>query len=587
MQQETTKDSDLHALLMLLIAQGIISGVLAHRVAVAANKDIEKTKAGFELPKLKKLALLSQGRNLIRSVHSTLEAETSLPLPVEIPMPYTNGMESGHFLMPHEYFAAMFEDEHQWKKTVLPDATKLQLFWESFQHHPAMENHPLKRKAHWKETTVPILLHGDEVPVVGVGKIWSRSAMSLSWMSLIANVLGGKGSDIVFYIFGVFEKFCIASTPHALGTMATIWKVLHWSFQCMYQGSWPSHDYRGVPYPKNSLEARRAGKPLAGKYTACLVQMGGDLDYFMKWLGCPNSTNHTTPCIQCKATYSGDTTWHDNRPESLWQRRLLKANNWRAHWNTTCEMLNLPGMNCWSIALDLMHNLYLGWAQHFFGSVMYLLTHQCIVGQPLENLKLVESFIRFEQKQDPTRNPYKQRLSKLSMFVKRTGFPKLKGRASDIRGLDFALWKCFKNYMHAGNEQHELVHFFLETLVQVGELMETYSPAHGFFAIPEPHCTELYQKGCQMAQAHVVLMEHYAALHIKLFNCTSKMHYVLHTFKLAKYIHPYNTWAFKGEAQMKAVQQLWKSCLSGNKHWNVGRVAAKKQRHLLHIKSQQ
>lgn len=73
----------------------------------------------------------------------------------------------------------MFENDHQRKKTVLPDAAKLSLLWGGFQHHPCMESHPVKKRPHWKETIIPILLHADEVPVVGVGKIWRRSPVSL------------------------------------------------------------------------------------------------------------------------------------------------------------------------------------------------------------------------------------------------------------------------------------------------------------------------------------------------------------------------------------------------------------------------
>ena len=35
-------------------------------------------------------------------------------------------------------------------------------------------------------------------------------------------------------------------------------------------------------------------------------------------------------------------------------------------------------MTSMSIALDLMHNFYLGWLQYFFGSVFWLLCFECL-----------------------------------------------------------------------------------------------------------------------------------------------------------------------------------------------------------------
>eukprot|EP00438_Fugacium_kawagutii_P010151 Skav200440 [mRNA] locus=scaffold559:16017:17858:- [translate_table: standard] len=584
-REETTQDSAVHALLMLLIAKGIMSGVLAHQIAVACKKDFELCKRGYNFPDLDRLANLKEGRNLIRSVHATLEKSTTLPAPMKASVPYTDGLAEGHFLLPHEYFSAMFEDPELWAKTILPQEDQLEKFWDSFQEHPLMHQHPIKRRKDWKRTVVPLSLHGDEVPVVGVGKIWSRSVLSFSWMSMVANAMGAKGQDISFYIFGLFEKFACESSATCLGTMETVFEILFWSFDCLWKGVWPSHDHRGIPWPRDSWQFHRAGRPLAGKFCAILLQLCGDLDYNAKWLGTPVSTNHSRPCIQCRASFTGPCTWHDNRAGSPWQQNLLNRGNWRAHWTTKCKLFMLPGMSCWSIALDLMHNLYLGWLQHFFGSTFYLLTHECMDGSPLENLRRIDAIIKTIQRNDQTRGKYRQRLSKLSMFMKRSGFPKLKGRAAEIRGIDFALLGVWRQFMDNSIEQHIQVEAFLQLIVEINELMNVYSPRNGMMAIPEPHYTHLFEKGCQAAQLHVLLMEHYAAAGVRVFNCTSKMHFTLHTLHLSKWVRPSLTWCYKGESNMRCVQQLWRSCLSGNKHFAVGRVAATKQRHLVALKS--
>ena len=374
--QAVQDESAVHAVLMLLIAKGIMSGVLAHEIAQAAQRDVQGARDGKVFPDLDKLANLEQGRNLIRSVHDRLRRQSTLPEPVKVAMPYTDGLHEALILLPHEWFAAMSEDDYNWERTICPNADRLIDFWTCWESHPGMKDHPMKRYSQWRSKFIPVSLHGDEVPVQGIGKIWSRSVLSMTWMSMVANGLGSKMSDIIFYIWGIFEKFAIPSSTTTVGTMETLWRVLRWSFECMYEGVWPKKDWRGLPYEKESKEGKRAGKALARGYRAVLLQLYGDLDYFSKWLNVPVSTNRTKPCAQCCASFHGAHSWLDNRANSGWQSTLLKVSNWTAHWRSNCELFQLPGMSCWSIAYDVMHNLYLGWLQHFYGSVFYLLTHE-------------------------------------------------------------------------------------------------------------------------------------------------------------------------------------------------------------------
>eukprot|EP00438_Fugacium_kawagutii_P007178 Skav225019 [mRNA] locus=scaffold3954:89250:89687:- [translate_table: standard] len=139
--------------------------------------------------------------------------------------------------------------------------------------------------------------------------------------------------------------------------------------------------------------------------------------------------------------------------------------------------------------------------------------------------------------------------------------------------------------MDQANLQHQQVGAFLTLNLEVHDLLDEYHPRYGFMAVPAPHCDVLYTKGLQMAQLHTQLMDHFSAEGTQLFNVTSKMHYCLHIFQLARHIHPSLTWCFKGEATMKTVQTLWRSCLDAKQHYAVSKVAALKYRHLLHLKA--
>lgn len=580
--EEMSRESALEVLLMTYLAQGLISGAVAHSIAQAAATDLQHAREGYSFPALERLASLAQGRNLIRQVYNQLEKSSSLPNVFTCDIPYKGGIHPGSILLPHELFAHFFDNPDFWQQSVLPDQAKLEEFWRKFDGHPVMTNHPIKQKRNYRTHGVPLGLHGDEVPVLGVGKIWSRSCLCFSWCSLIANACGAAMDNVMFLVWTVFEKFCIPSTEEFLGTMDTFFAVLRWSFQALFEGTWPRVDWAGRQFDPTSQAARNAGQPLANGFFAVLLQLSGDLDYYSKYLNLPKSTSHQ-PCAQCRAEFYGANSWCDNRQNSPWQQQLLTTENWRLWWNTSNALFELPGFSCWSVAYDLMHCSFLGALQHLYGSIIWLLVYECLPAEPLDNLKVVWDFIVNFQKGDPSRHPYRHRLEKLTMFEKAKGYPKLRGKAADIQGLDLALCKCFQQYMDPDNHQHVQASALLELNVEIGQILDSYSPKFGFMAVPEEQHETLVLKSLQMTQLHVQLCEHYQETDISLFNITAKTHFCIHVYLLSKYIHPSVTWCFKGENMMRTSSNILKSCLHGNKHWNVGRVALLKFRHLLQL----
>ena len=94
-------------------------------------------------------------------------------------------------------------------------------FWDTVSGHPMMVGHPVKLRPDWRNKCIPVGPHGDEVPIAGIGKVWSRSALMTSWFSILANALGGSTLNIMIYLWGVFEQFVTPATSgEAPGTMA-------------------------------------------------------------------------------------------------------------------------------------------------------------------------------------------------------------------------------------------------------------------------------------------------------------------------------------------------------------------------------
>ena len=269
-----------------------------------------------------------------------------------------------------------------------------------------------------------------------------------------------------------------------------------------------------------------------------LVQMAGDLDYYCKWFNLPRYNNHCKPCSQCRATYVGHNSWLDNRVNSGWQHTLLSVHNWTEHWSSDNPFFEIPGVSALTFSLDYMHNMMLGWPQHFYGSVLFSLFEDCMEGEELERLHYMEKFLKKHQKDHGSRYAFKQRLAKKTMLKPKKGFPKIRGRASDVQSLDHALLALFSAHMLEDNLQHRQIRLFLDLNLQLSKLMEEPGPRYGFPALPAEQARKAFQLGCQMAQLHTMLTNFYKEQGRAIFNQTSKTHFVLHSLMLCWFIHP-------------------------------------------------
>ena len=138
--------------------------------------------------------------------------------------------------------------------------------------------------------------------------------------------------------------------------------------------------------------------------------------------------------------------------------------------------------------------------------------------------------------------------------------------------------------MDETNANHGRINLVLKLNVELQQLLEEFSPRFGFTALPDSKAKRAYNIGLEMAQVHVHLQSLYEAEGRRIFNITSKTHFVLHSLHLSAFIHPHMVWCYKGDTTMHRLQTLWKSCLPGVKHWQVAKKAALKERHLLWLR---
>ena len=86
---------------------------------------------------------------------------------------------------------------------------------------------------------VPLAMHGDGVPITGLGKIWSKTAWVYSWCSLLSDA---ATKDKQFLIGMVWD------TLQGPNTMEKFHTVIAWSFKYLQLGIWPLEDHEGKPH---------------------------------------------------------------------------------------------------------------------------------------------------------------------------------------------------------------------------------------------------------------------------------------------------------------------------------------------------
>ena len=210
--------------------------------------------------------------------------------------------------------------------------------------------------------------------------------------------------------------------------------VLAWSFNCLFSGLRPTHDYRGIRFPPNSKEAKKAGKSLAAGYYAVVVGLSGDADCFAKFLRMPHGASNTRPRCWCEATKAGPFTWRDSRKNAPWRGTVFSPSTW-----------------------EVMHVKYLGHQQFFLGSALWLLCFEQMPGSPIQNLRQVGLTVqRYQNTHHVSAKFPSIAFQKLTCFLKAKGFPKTKGKGSHIRHVVPAIAYVWKKNMNRNDANHKL-----------------------------------------------------------------------------------------------------------------------------------
>ena len=209
-----------------------------------------------------------------------------------------------------------------------------------------------------------------------------------------------------------------------------------------------------------------------------------------------------------------------------------------------------------------MHTKYLGYCQHLFGSVLELLCRHVMDKEPLDNLKDLWKYIKDHQKRNKIKNRYQQRLCKLSMFQKQKDFPKLKGKASEIKGLCATFVDMWKNFVPE-TEEYKKVEVLLKLNKNFEDILSDYPVSEGHFALPAGAARQLVQNFRNFGALYVHLSDYYKEQEIRVFNVTSKVHATQHVVERSGEIHPALTSCWRGEDYMGKLGKMMASSVKG------------------------
>ncbi len=120
---------------------------------------------------------------------------------------------------------------------------------------------------------IPLSLHGDGTPSMGVGKSWGKVADFFSWASLL--VTCGHSEMNRFLIYTI--------NAHLRGTaqaMSVVFKAMVWSLEALLDRRWPAKNWLGatIDYSKRSLGKAR---PLSVSLPLYLMNLVNIILYYI------------------------------------------------------------------------------------------------------------------------------------------------------------------------------------------------------------------------------------------------------------------------------------------------------------------
>jgi hypothetical protein len=191
----------------------------------------------------------------------------------------------------------------------------------------------------------------------------------------------------------------------------------------------------------------------------------------------------------------------------------------------------------------------------------------CVNGAPDVNMELIwDRILRIYYRANPNGSRFTN--ITLSMFCSvdhpRATFPRLKGKAAEVKALMPALVWAFGMVMQTGNDQHDQILSALKCSEHLDAVMDDHKTDN---TLPADVAETFKQAGFAMNVFMNALCQHYGHMGINamyLFNIVPKNHFLCHICLQAQYLNQRLAWCYMGEDMMHHMRRLGAGCARGN-----------------------
>ena len=257
------------------------------------------------------------------------------------------------------------------------------------------------------------------------------------------------------------------------------------------------------------------------------------------------------------------------RDQAEWQGETWTNAEWRLAQTDVHPLFGLSGVGILNVFPDWMHTKHLGTDKTTYASALHILVYEIMPGSPEDNLDEIWSRCLTYYREHKIVDRYRN--MKLGLFCKPStpysGFPKLRGKAVEVRNLGPPLSKIWGELMNPALPLHLQVAFLLKSSVKLEKMLRDNK---ALFRYPAALSAEFLAEANKYLQLSSSVARSYNEAGRRLFDITTKHHILWHAAASAQLLNPAKSWCYMGEDCMQHARRLAASSLRGTKPQRVG-----------------
>ena len=161
-------------------------------------------------------------------------------------------------------------------------------------------------------------------------------------------------------------------------------------------------------------------------------------------------------------------------------------------------------------------------------------------------------------------------------------FPRLKGRAGEVKHLSKALLFVFDNNKDPDSQIHAMISLLMRRFIAMDDILDAYPP-HVYPKLPLEEAAAFENAGFEALACLTHVADHFMRVEpLQLFNITIKAHYIVHIAVNAKFLNPRMAMCYGNEDYMHHMKRLVSMSIRGTKASDASKKISDKIRHAWH-----